>query len=92
MNAPTSAAALQKPTIVMLVVNDLEPSKTHIQELRRQRFDPKLIEALHHAGHVVEVVGPYENMMGHAGMLVLHPSGVIEMAGDPRSDGQAVGF
>lgn len=56
------------------------------------RFDPTLMEALRQAGHAVEVVGPYENMMGHAGMLVLHPSGVIEMAGDPRSDGQAVGF
>lgn len=56
------------------------------------RFDPALMEALRQAGHAVEEVGPYENMVGHAGMLVLHPSGVIEMAGDPRSDGQAVGF
>jgi gamma-glutamyltranspeptidase/glutathione hydrolase len=56
------------------------------------RFEPALLEALRQAGHAVELVGPYENMMGHAGMLVLHPSGVIEMAGDPRSDGQAVGF
>jgi gamma-glutamyltranspeptidase/glutathione hydrolase len=56
------------------------------------RFDPALLEALRQAGHDVEAVGAYENMMGHAGMLVLHPSGVIEMAGDSRSDGQAVGF
>jgi len=51
-----------------------------------------LARQLRQAGHEVEPVGAYENMMGHAGMLVLHPSGVIEMAGDPRSDGQAVGF
>ncbi|MGE0154906.1 MAG: gamma-glutamyltransferase family protein [Reyranellaceae bacterium] len=56
------------------------------------RFDPAVLEALRRAGHDVEPVGPYENMMGHAGMLVLHPSGVIEAAGDPRSDGGAVGF
>ena len=56
------------------------------------RFDPAVIDAMRKAGHDVEMVGPYENMMGHAGMLVLHPSGVIEAAGDPRSDGGAVGF
>lgn len=56
------------------------------------RFDPAVIEAMRKAGHDIDMVGPFENMMGHAGMLVLHPSGVIEAAGDPRSDGGAVGF
>jgi gamma-glutamyltranspeptidase/glutathione hydrolase len=48
------------------------------------------------AGHDIEVVGPFEEMMGHAGALVLHRSGAkagtIEGASDPRSDGAAVGF
>ena len=56
------------------------------------RFEPSLIEALRDAGHEVEVVGPFEEFMGHAGALVGHPSGLIEGAADPRSDGAAVGF
>ena len=31
-------------------------------------------------------------MMGHAGALVHHPSGVIEGAADPRSDGGVAAF
>lgn len=56
------------------------------------RFDPALIETLRQAGHDVEVVGPFEEIMGHAGALVRHPDGLIEGASDPRSDGAAIGF
>ncbi len=56
------------------------------------RFESQVIEALRHAGHDVEVVGPFEEFMGHAGALVHHPTGLIEGAADPRSDGAAVGF
>jgi gamma-glutamyltranspeptidase/glutathione hydrolase len=56
------------------------------------RFDPSLIEALRQAGHDVEVVGPFDEIMGHAGALVRHPDGLIEGASDPRSDGAALGF
>ncbi len=56
------------------------------------RFDPKVIEALARAGHDVEVVGPFDEAMGHAGALVRYPDGVIEGASDPRSDGAAAGF
>ncbi|WP_142850241.1 gamma-glutamyltransferase family protein [Telmatospirillum sp. J64-1] len=51
------------------------------------RFDPELIAQLREVGHDIEVVGPFEDMMGHAGGVVFHPSGVIEGASDPRSDG-----
>ncbi len=51
------------------------------------RFDPALIEQLKTAGHTVEVVGPYEDMMGHAGGFRLKPNGVMEGATDPRADG-----
>jgi len=51
------------------------------------RFDPALIQALAEAGHDVEVVAPFTSMMGHAGAIVRHPSGVLEGATDPRSDG-----
>lgn len=56
------------------------------------RFAPELIEQLRIAGHDVEIVGPYEEIMGHAGALVHHPDGLIEAAADPRSDGAAVGY
>lgn len=56
------------------------------------RFDPEVIEGLKAAGHDIEVVGAYEEIMGHAGALVHHPDGLIEGASDPRSDGQARGI
>ena len=51
------------------------------------RFSPALIEELAEAGHEVEPVAGFTAMMGHAGALVRQPSGVIEGAVDPRSDG-----
>ncbi len=51
------------------------------------RLSPALVEALAQAGHNVEVVDDFTDLMGHAGALVHHPSGVIEGASDPRSDG-----
>jgi gamma-glutamyltranspeptidase/glutathione hydrolase len=56
------------------------------------RLAPNVIESLRSAGHDIEVVGPFEEVMGHAGALVRHPDGLIEGAADPRSDGAAVGF
>ncbi|MCB1526334.1 MAG: gamma-glutamyltransferase family protein [Hyphomicrobiaceae bacterium] len=60
------------------------------------RFDAQLVAAMRNAGHDVELVGPYDEVMGHAGALVAHRSGdrtgLIEGASDPRSDGRAAGF
>jgi oxamate amidohydrolase len=60
------------------------------------RFAPEVFERLKAAGHDVEIVGPFEETMGHAGALVLHAggakAGVIEGAADPRSDGAAAGY
>jgi oxamate amidohydrolase len=56
------------------------------------RFDPALIAQLQAAGHDVQLVGPFEDMMGHAGAVVLHPDGLLEGATDPRSDGAAIAF
>lgn len=60
------------------------------------RFDPELVARLMAAGHDVALTGPFEEMMGHAGALVLHRSGakagVIEGAADPRGDGHPAGF
>ncbi|MBK20047.1 MAG: gamma-glutamyltransferase [Rhodospirillaceae bacterium] len=54
------------------------------------RFDTGTIEALRTAGHDLEVVGGFEEMMGHAGAIVWHAGGTIEGASDPRCDGSAV--
>lgn len=54
------------------------------------RFAPEVVEQLKAAGHDVEVVGDFDEVMGHAGALVRHPNGLIEGASDPRSDGAAV--
>ena len=51
------------------------------------RFAPEVLQALVQAGHDIEVIDPFDEIMGHAGALVRHPSGVIEGAADPRSDG-----
>jgi gamma-glutamyltranspeptidase len=56
------------------------------------RFDPSVINALRSAGHDLEEIGPFDEVMGHAGALVHHPDGLIEGAADPRSDGTAAGF
>ena len=47
----------------------------------------RLLKALAAAGHPVEVVGAFEEMMGHAGAIVRHRDGALEGATDPRSDG-----
>ena len=42
-------------------------------------------------GHIVEKVGAYEEIMGHAGALVCYPNGLKEGGYDLRSDGLAIG-
>ncbi|MGI9425923.1 MAG: gamma-glutamyltransferase family protein, partial [Hyphomicrobiaceae bacterium] len=56
------------------------------------RFTPDVIATLRAAGHDLEEIGPFDDVMGHAGALVHHPDGLIEGAADPRGDGQAAGF
>ncbi|GLK86159.1 gamma-glutamyltransferase family protein [Ancylobacter defluvii] len=56
------------------------------------RFTPELVAALRSAGHDVEIVAPFDAMMGHAGAIARHGDGRLEGAGDPRSDGAAMGF
>ncbi len=56
------------------------------------RFDPGLIDQLKAAGHNVDVMEPFTSIMGHAGAVCRHESGLFEGATDPRSDGRAAGF
>ena len=54
------------------------------------RFSQVVIEALRAAGHDLEIVEPFDEIMGHAGAVCIHSDGLIEGAADPRSDGAAV--
>jgi gamma-glutamyltranspeptidase/glutathione hydrolase len=56
------------------------------------RFEPGLVASLRDAGHEVEVVEAYSDLVGHAGALVRHANGVIAGAADPRSDGAVAAF
>lgn len=55
------------------------------------RFAPELVEALRTAGHELRIVGDFDDMMGHAGAVSMHPGGLIEGACDPRADGACAG-
>ncbi len=70
---------------------------TAIMNLRiESRFDQAVYAGLRKAGHEVEVIGAFDEVMGHAGALIGHTQGaregLIEGAADPRSDGRAAGF
>jgi len=55
------------------------------------RFPEELLAALAAAGHRVERVAPFDQVMGHAGAIVHHAARGFEGASDPRSDGAAIG-
>ncbi len=56
-----------------------------------ERFSTDTFDKLKSMGHIVEKVGAYEEIMGHAGALVCYPNGLKEGGYDLRSDGSAIG-
>lgn len=56
------------------------------------RFDADVLAALKDAGHDVEVLSDFDEVMGHAGAIVQYPDGLLEGAADPRGNGQPAGF
>jgi gamma-glutamyltranspeptidase/glutathione hydrolase len=56
------------------------------------RFPAAVLEELRRRGHEVEVVGEFDETMGHAGALVRHGGGALEGAADPRGDGCVAGY
>lgn len=56
------------------------------------RFAPGTVAALRALGHEVEILGDFDELVGHAGGLARHRSGVIEGGFDPRSDGGVAAF
>lgn len=55
------------------------------------RFAPELLTELAAAGHPVERVAAFDQVMGHGGAVVHSPMRGFEGASDPRSDGAAIG-
>ena len=77
------AAALAAPRWVV------DPGDFSVQIERR--FPAEVIDGLRAAGHRVEVIGPFEDHMGHAHVIRLDGDG-LTAASDPRCEGLAAGF
>jgi gamma-glutamyltranspeptidase len=56
------------------------------------RFPTGLVSDLARRGHEMEVLGEYDETMGHAGAIVRHPNGVMAGGADPRSDGAVAAY
>jgi oxamate amidohydrolase len=51
------------------------------------RFDAGVVEELRARGHAVELLGPFDEVVGHAGAVLRDANGVLRGGSDPRSDG-----
>jgi gamma-glutamyltranspeptidase/glutathione hydrolase len=56
------------------------------------RFSTGIVTDLAGRGHEMEVLGEFDETMGHAGAIVRHASGVFEGGSDPRSDGAVAAY
>jgi gamma-glutamyltranspeptidase/glutathione hydrolase len=56
------------------------------------RWPERLVAALTAAGHPIELVDAFSDLVGHAGAIARLPNGVLEGAADPRSDGGVAAF
>jgi len=56
------------------------------------RIAPEVAEALRAAGHQVNVVQPWDGVMGHAHAIAIDERGFPSGGADPRSDGAAIGW
>jgi gamma-glutamyltranspeptidase/glutathione hydrolase len=50
------------------------------------------VSDLKQRGHDIELLGAYDETVGHAGAIVRYGNGVLEGAADPRSDGCVAGY
>lgn len=66
---------------------------SHSETLKlERRFTKDVLDDLARRGHEIERLRSFDEAVGHAGIVVRHPSGVLEGAADPRSNGGAAGF
>lgn len=57
-----------------------------------RRIDSGLQRELGERDHPVEVLGDWEEIMGHAQLVEIHPSGAFVGGGDPRTDGHVAAW
>ncbi len=56
------------------------------------RFDTGVVRELADRGHDVEIIGAYDETVGHAGMIIRRADGILEGGADPRSDGVVAAY
>ncbi|MBS1219482.1 MAG: ggt [Proteobacteria bacterium] len=56
------------------------------------RFDAGVVRELAERGHDVEIIGAYDETVGHAGIIIRHADGLLEGGADPRSDGAVAAY
>ncbi len=56
------------------------------------RFDAGVVRELSERGHDVEIIGAWDETVGHAGMIIRHADGILEGGADPRSDGAVAAY
>lgn len=56
------------------------------------RIAAATIQDLKVRGHDIELLGDYDETVGHAGAIIRNVDGVLEGAADPRSDGCVAGY
>ncbi|MDB5916065.1 MAG: ggt3 [Massilia sp.] len=56
------------------------------------RFSPDIVAGLRALGHDVDMLGDFDESVGHAGAIIRHPNGGFEGGFDPRSNGGVAGF
>ena len=57
------------------------------------RFAPEVVDSLRARGHVVQVLGAYENALGHAHAIAVdRERGTLAGGADPRADSLALGL
>ncbi len=57
-----------------------------------QRIPDAVVHDLQKRGHDIEMLGAYDEAVGHAGAIMRNTNGVLEGAADPRADGCVAGF
>jgi gamma-glutamyltranspeptidase/glutathione hydrolase len=56
------------------------------------RIPDATVSDLELRGHDIELLGAYDEIVGHAGAIIRYGNGVLEGAADPRSDGCVAGY
>jgi gamma-glutamyltranspeptidase len=56
------------------------------------RIPDATVSDLELRGHDIELLGAYDEIVGHAGAIIRNIDGVLEGAADPRSDGCVAGY